>query len=252
MSLAKVCEDLTQPGHFVVTPHHRGVQALNTPRPDWDGFVGDHSVRGHRLALTLDFHSSQCLHVEERSYQAEGIARYLDGAGGGCLLHAGGQVHGVAHRRVFVCLIGPDFAHHHGTRVDANPDVEILPIVALKLLLELLDPLKDAQSGQYGTLWIVLMGVWSAKERENAVAHQPSDRASVPVDRLVQIPEDLVHDLRPFFGIEALGQGSGAGYVAEQYGDDATLSGPLMAGALRTGSGVGPLTDILHLRLLAP
>jgi hypothetical protein len=75
--------------------------------------------------------------------------------------------------------------------------------------------LHDGKAGQHGTLGVVFMGEGRAKERKGAVAHEPGYSATIPIDRLIEILEGLVHDVCPDLGIEVLRQRRRSGDVAK-------------------------------------
>ena len=92
---------------------------------------------------------------------------------------------------------------------------------------ELLHPDRASE----GPLRVVLVCDRCAEEREDRITHQPGRRALVAVDRRDQLLEDLVHDVGPRFGIEALRHRRRTDDVAEQHrhGAPLTLHRPTIA-----------------------
>ena len=159
----------------------------------------------HRLALDLDLAAS--FEIEGSADETSGVCRDL---------HAGGDIHRVSHRGVLDAQVRSDLADDDRPRVDADANVQVQVVTS--------DRLDDLEARRNGAMRVVLMGDRCAEEREDRIAHQPSHRAFVAVDRDDQELEDLVHDLGPRFGIEALRHGRGTDDVAEQHRHDAPLA----------------------------
>ncbi len=181
-------------------------------------------IRLDRLRLPLHLDQAAGLDVEEVLDQPVRLGGDLHGPGFGRLLHAGGDVDRISHRRVLETQVRTHLTDHHRARVDADPDVEVQAVLGSHLLLVGRDPGDDVEAGPDRALRVVLVCDRRAEEREDRVAHQAGERSFVAVDRGDQPFEGAVHDLRPDLGIQRLRHRRGALDVAEQHGDDAALA----------------------------
>ena len=181
-------------------------------------------MRCDRLRLPLHVDGSPGFDVEERVHEPVGIVSDLHRAGLGRLLHPSRDVQGVAHRRVLDTEVRADLTDDDRARVDADADVQVEITIGSDLLSKRIHPLDDLESRRDGALRVILVGDGRTEEREDRIAHQPSERALIPIDRRDQVLEHLVHDLGPLFGIEPLGHGRRADDVAEEHRQDASFS----------------------------
>ena len=184
------------------------------------------STRYARTGALLPFTSipPRSLEIEDRRDQPLRVLRDLDRAGLRGLLHARGEVHRVAHRRVFGHVLRADVADDHGAGVDADAHREVQAVLAFDLLRERFDLVQDLQRREDRPLRIILVRDGRAEEREESVAHEPGDRPLVALDRSGQDRERAVHQLPPIFRIQPLGEGGRSDDVTEQRGDDPPLS----------------------------
>jgi hypothetical protein len=119
----------------------------------------------------------------------------------GHLLHARGQVHGLAHRGVGEREIAADGACHHLARVEAHPDLERQAERALQLVAEGEHARLHAQRRVAGAHRVVLVGERRPEERHDAVAHHLVDGALVAVHRLHHQLAHPVDDRPELLGI---------------------------------------------------
>ena len=125
--------------------------------------------------------------------------------GVGHLLHAGGEVRGLADRGVVHAQVAADRAHHDLAGVEADADLDRDALGAAHLLGVAPDRLLHAERGVAGAHGVILVGERRAEERHDAVAHDLVDRALVAVDRLHHVLEDGVEELARLLRI-AVGQ----------------------------------------------
>src|SRR5207342_603577 len=85
-----------------------------------------------------------------------------------------------------------------------------LVCVTAKILLE-------SERRIAGALRVVLVRDRSPEQRHDPVASELVDRALEAMNALGEDPEEPIHDLVPFFGIDLLGEVHGALHVGEEY-----------------------------------
>ena len=125
--------------------------------------------------------------------------------GGGELLHAGGQVGGLAHGRVIHAEIRPDGPDHDLSGVQPHPYPDRDPVSAERLFGVALHRLLHAQGRVAGPHGVVLVGDGRPEQRHDPVAHHLVHGALVAVDGLHHALEDRVEELARLLGI-AVGQ----------------------------------------------
>ena len=99
----------------------------------------DDAVELDRLALALELDLAQVVEIERVGHEALGVGADHDGArlrGG---LHACGDVHRVAERRVLVAQVRADVADDDRPGVDPGADAELDAALLLELARELVD-----------------------------------------------------------------------------------------------------------------
>ena len=197
-----------------------GAQALErrAARPH-----AEESNHDDRLAPALDLNGSDALAADvaldepPRRLARENRARL------GQLLEAGGEVGGVADRRVIHAQVVADRAHDDETGVKAHPDRQrdLGPPDGDGAVAERAG---DAEGGERRAACVILVREGRAEERHEAVAEELVDRALVAMHLgeggLEEGIHENVHSLRP----EPLGQRRGADQVAEEHGDGFALA----------------------------
>jgi hypothetical protein len=135
------------------------------------------------------------------------------------LLHAGRQVHRVAHGRVLHPQVGAHLAHHHQPGVDPHPHGEppdlLLPLQPDRVLAGTSD---DVERRADGALGVILVGDRRAEEGQHGIAHQPRQRPLVAVHRLDEELEGTGHDVHDLFRVQVFGHRRRALDVAEEDG----------------------------------
>jgi hypothetical protein len=227
---------LAQYGHFAIAPDERRADTLDAAEPARLGLGAEHAVRADGRALALHLDPAEVLEIENRRYQSLRILGDLNRAGVGSLFHARGEVHGVAHGRVFHDALRTDVSRHHGTRVDADANREVEAVLLFDLRRERLDLVQDLECSKNGPLRIVLVRDRSAEERQNGVAHEAGDGALVALDGAREDRERAVHDFAPIFGIQLFGERGRSDDVAKERGDDAPFT--LRGGCFRSAQDV--------------
>ena len=165
----------------------------------------DHVVNLDGSIEALYRHGAEGLDLHEVLGQAEGFGGDPDGARGGELLHAGGQVGGLANGCVVHTEVRADRPHNDlsGVQPHSYPDRDTES--AERLLGVTLHQLLHAQGGVAGPHGMVLVGDGRAEQRHDPVAHHLVHGPLVTVDRLHHALEHRVEELARLLGI-AVGQ----------------------------------------------
>ncbi len=139
------------------------------------------------------------------------------------------QADGVALRGVVHVEIVADLADHHLARVEADARREADTMFALHLGGVARNRIAQVQRRVAGAARVILVRDRRAEQRHDAVAGELVDEALEALDPVGEDLEKAVHDLRPLFRVELLGQLHRALHVGEQHGD-------LLALALKRGA----------------
>ena len=153
----------------------------------------------------MDRHGAEGLDLHEVLGQSERFAGDPDGARGGELLHAGGQVGGLADGRVVHAEVRADGADHDlsGVQPHSYPDRDTES--AKRLFGVPLHQLLHAQGGVAGPHGVILVGDGRPEQCHDPVAHHLVHRPLVAMDGLHHALEDRVEKLARLLGI-AVGQ----------------------------------------------
>ena len=135
------------------------------------------------------------------------------------LLHARGEMRGLAHRGVVHAQITADRAHHDLARVEAEPDLDRSAFRAVNVFRVLLHRFLHPQRRVARPHGVILVGERRAEQRHDPVAHHLVDRALVAVDGLHHVLEDGVEELPRLLGISVGQQLHRALEVGEEDGD---------------------------------
>ena len=117
------------------------------------------------------------------------------------LLHARGQVGGLAHRRVVHPQIASDGPHDHLAGVEADADLHLDSVIPTNLGRVLAHGLLHGERGVAGADGVVFVGEGRTKERHDAIAHDLVHGAFVAVHRLHHALEDRVQELARLLGV---------------------------------------------------
>ena len=153
----------------------------------------------------LDRHGAEGLDLHEVLGQAEGFLGDPDGARGSELLHAGGQMGGLANGRVVHPEVRADGADHDLSGVQPNPNPDRDTESAERLFRVTLHQLLHAQGGVTGPHGMVLVGDGRPEQRHDPVAHHLVHGSLVAVDSRHHALEHRVEELARLLGI-AVGQ----------------------------------------------
>ena len=165
----------------------------------------DHVVNLDGSIEALYRHGAEGLDLHEVLGQAEGFLGDPDGARGSELLHAGGQMGGLANGRVVHPEVRADGADHDLSGVQPDPYPDRDTESAERLFRVTLHQLLHAQGGVTGPHGMVLVGDGRAEQRHDPVAHHLVHGPLVTVDRLHHALEHRVEELARLLGI-AVGQ----------------------------------------------
>ena len=153
-----------------------------------------------RVGETLDHEGPRRLHRDVAPDELQGLAGEQGGARLRELLHAGGEVRGLADRRVVHVQVATDRPHHDLTRVDPDPDPH-RHRVARDPGHVAPDRVLHAQRRVAGAEGMILVGQRRAEEGHDPVAQHLVDGALVVVDGLHHGFEDRVEDLPRLLGV---------------------------------------------------
>ena len=141
------------------------------------------------------------------------------------LLHACGEVGGLAHRGVLHVEVAADRADDDLAGVDADPDLHVEALTAPDLLGVLRDRALHPEGRVAGAHRVVLVGHRRAEQGHDAVAHHLVDGALEAVDGFHQSLDDRVEQGAGVFRIAVDQQLEGALQVGEEDGDRLALTG---------------------------
>jgi len=143
--------------------------------------------------------------------------------GGG--LHARGQGHALAHRRVFAMLAGlPHAAHDDLAGIDAHAHLQT-DVLSEHLFGKGPEGLVHRQRREDCALRVILMRVRRAEERNQPIPAELVHMAPETIDLGGQQLQHLVHHLYPGFGAQVLHQVSGVAHIGQDDGRDAAFAG---------------------------
>ena len=178
----------------------------------------------HRRLEPANRHRAQRLHVHPSPGEPHGVGGGQDRARLGHLLHAGGQVDGLAHRGVVRVQLAADGAHHRLAGVEPHANLERHAVGALDLVAVARDGLLHAQRRVAGAHGVILVGERRAEEGHDAVAHHLVHRALVAVDGVHHVFEEGIEQLLRLLGIAVGEQLHRALEVGEEDGDVLALA----------------------------
>jgi len=185
--------------------------------------------------------------------QSERRRRDQDRARHRRLLHAGGEVRGLAHRGVVHAQVAANRPDDHLARIHADADLDGHAGRALRALGVTLRQLLEAQRRVAGTDRVVLVGQGRAEQRHDPITHDLVHRALVAMDSVHQEIEDRVEQGPRLLGIAIGEELHRALEVGEQDGDLLALALQRLAGGEdplgQVGRRVGPRRDDPALRL---
>ena len=173
----------------------------------------------HRFGQALDRDRSPSRHLDVALGELQGRGREQDRARCRHLLHAGGQVRRLTHRRVVHVQIRPDGAHHHLAGVEPDADLDRHSVRAEHTLRVLRDRLLHPQRRVARPHRVILVRERRAEQRHDPVTHHLVDGALVAVHGLHHPFEHGVEDLARFLGVAIGEQLHRPLEVGEQHGD---------------------------------
>jgi hypothetical protein len=133
--------------------------------------------------------------------QPHRLRRNTGGVGRRELLHACGKVCSLPHRRIVHAQVTADRAHHYLAGIDPDPDRNLDPVIATRLLGVAADQILHAQCRVAGAHGMVLMGERRAEQRHDSVTHHLVHRTLIPVHRLHHVREHGVDNVARFLRI---------------------------------------------------
>ncbi len=137
--------------------------------------------------------------------------------GGGELLHALRQAHGVTLGGVVHAQVVADLADDHVARVEADARLEVQAVLAAQLLAERAQGVAQVQRRVAGPLRVVLVRDGRPEERHDAVPRVLVDGPLEAMHTVGQDLEEAVEDRVPDLRIQSLGQLHRALHVGEEH-----------------------------------
>jgi hypothetical protein len=144
------------------------------------------------------------------------MRREVDLAGLGDLLHARRETDRVSLRGVVHVEVVADLADDHFAGVETQAHREVQPAAQAQLVGVSAQAVHHMQRGITGAARVILVRDRRAKERHDAVAGELVDEALEALHTVRENLEKAVHDLRPLFRVELLGQLHRALHIGEQ------------------------------------
>jgi hypothetical protein len=142
----------------------------------------------------------------------------------GELLHAGGQVRCLSHRRVVHAQVASDRPHHDLAGVQAHTDPHTDALRAPGALAVPLHRLLHPERRIARAHRVILVGQRRAEQRHDPVAHHLIDRALVAMDGFHHPLEHRIENLARLLGIAIGEELHGSLEVREQHRDELALS----------------------------
>ena len=201
---------------------------------DLDGV--DHALDRDRAER---FHGDHALDESQRRRGQE------DAAGHGELLHAGGQMRGLADGGVVHVQIAPDRPHDDLARVEPHADLHVHAVGAPRVLGVSLHRVLHAKRRIARADRMVLVGQRSTEQRHDPVAHHLVDGPLVAVDGIHHVRDDGVQELSRVLGIPIGEELHRALEIGEEDGDLFALAfegapgGQDLLGEMRRRVGLG-------------
>src|SRR5262245_2654852 len=112
----------------------------------------------------------------------------------GRLLHARGEIHGVADGLVVHSEVVADGADDHGASIDADPHAKLDVLFPDEAVAERLDLPLHRERRQDRALRSILYRQRSPEEGDDAVARELVDRALVAMDLVDEELKELIHE----------------------------------------------------------
>jgi hypothetical protein len=165
----------------------------------------------------LHGHRAERLHGHVAFHQRQRRAREENASGPRQLLHARGQVRGLADGGVVHVQIAADRAHDDLARVEPHLDLHVHAVLVAYLLGVLPHQLLHPERGEARPHGVVFLGERRSEERHDPIAHHLVHRALVVPDGLHHALEQGVEDLAGFFRIAVGEELHGGLHVGEQH-----------------------------------
>jgi hypothetical protein len=183
--LGRSLEGALEQFHLGIPPHEAREPARRCafePRPH--GARAGDLIDIDGLAQPLDPDGAQRRDGDVALGASQCVRGHHDRAGGGQLLHASGQMGGLAHGGVVHAQVAPDGAHDHIARVQANPDLDGDPLIPADAFRVLPHGFLHPERRVARAHGVILVGEGGAKERHDPVAHHLIHGALVAVNRI--------------------------------------------------------------------
>ena len=224
LALAESVKALVEQRHFLVAADQRRGDTLKSSCSSRHRLDAGNLEGLDRGLLALHLDGAARIEVELGLHQPVGIGADQNRSGVRGRLQPRRNIGRVAHRGVFRPDRVADESENGGAGVDAHSQIEVDAMAALDDLRVLPGGLLNVEPGAYRPFGIVFVGDRRAEEGQNGISHQPRDRAAIARHRRVHQPERAIHDQRPVFGVELLGDRGRAGYVGKKHRGEPSLA----------------------------
>jgi hypothetical protein len=195
------------------TAGRRGLQ------PGTYGASADELVHLHRRFETLDWHRTFPLDLDVTLDELERSGAYENSPRIRQLLHAGGEMRGLADCCVVHVQIRPDCPHDNFTGIEAHADSHCDAVRVEYFVAVLLHTLLHPQRGIASPYRLILVGEGSPKQGHDPVAHDLIDRPLEAVDGLHHAFEHRVEELARLLRVAIGEQLHRALEVGKEHGD---------------------------------
>jgi hypothetical protein len=211
-----LAEAVDKQRQLALAPHERGQAPVPADLDAGAGAPRALHLEGPHGFVPFHGEQAQVARLEEALDRLVGVLGHDHRARPGGLLHAGGQVGGVAHRGVVHAQVVSDAPHHDGTRIEPDAHGYREPALGPQLAAVLGERALDAECRVHGAARAVLVRDGRPEERHDAVPRVLVDGPLEAVDLGGDELEAGVDDAMDLFRVQLLGQTREAGHVGEE------------------------------------
>ncbi len=178
------------------------------------------AVHRHRLCHAFERLRSQILQGKSALHQTRRRGTEGHRIGRGQSLNTGGQIGGVAHRKLFGAVAAAHFSDDGHPRMEADAHRHAHAVVRYEMgLMQGAQGVEQRQAGMHGAVRGVFVGLGPAKVDQQAVAEILGDIAIIGLERGRRRGLVGTHHGAVVFGIELLGEFGRGDQVAEHHRD---------------------------------
>ncbi len=191
---------------LVLAPHQWGQAAsFGGAEGGADLVPSEDLVCGDWLGLAANLEGAGGAHLEEPAHQAVRGLAHQDRSRRGQRLQAGGEVGGIADRRVVHLEVVADGADDDRSGMDTDARGELEAASGVQAAIEITERLLDLPGGTHAAVGRILVRHGRAEQRHHAVAGQLIDDAFEAINLVKGQLQVLIEEVAIFLRIEALG-----------------------------------------------